>query len=395
MSKRSNEFKIEIGTIFKDNNRDLIITDKEYRTKERGKYIENRKWYKYKCNKCGYSDGWTIESSLLNLKTGCACCCPSPIVVVEGINNIPTTTPWMIKYFQGGYDEAKLYTKTSTSKIYFVCPDCNKIKDKPMNISTLYYGRSIGCKYCGDNYSYPSKIMLSVLVQSGLKFETEYSPDWIKPKRYDFFFETDFKYIVEMDGKFHTVDNLMNGISAKENKKIDDYKDLIAKENNIEVIRINCEESDINYIKQNIINSKLKELIDLSCIDWIQCEKFALSNLCKEICNYKTNNPEKSTLEISKAMKLCRATIIKYLKKGGKIGWCDYDPKEEMIKSGQAHGKKVEMFKDGVSLGIFPSCNNIETRAMELFGVKMGRSAICSACNGIHKKYKGYVFKYV
>jgi len=393
----SNEFKIEIGTIFDDNNRNLIIIDREYREKERGKYIENRKWYKYKCNKCGYDKGWVIEHSLLNQKTGCACCCPSPIIVVEGINDIPTVAPWMTKYFQGGYDEAKLYNKSGQSKIYFICPDCGEVKDKPMKINSLFLNKSIGCQYCGDNYSYPNKIMLNVFTQSRSIFETEYSPDWLKPKRYDFYFEVDKnkQYIVEMDGKFHNFDNLMNGITAEENKKIDDYKDLKAQEQGIEVIRINCEESNIDYIKNNIISSRLSEIIDLSNINWVECEEFALSNLCKRICKFKTDNPNMSTLEISKSLKLCKATINKYLNKGTKIGWCNYDAKEENRKSGRAHGKKVEMFKDGISVGIFPSCNEIEVKSVELFGVKMRRTAISGVCNGKHKTHKGYTFKYI
>lgn len=50
LGKRTNEFKIDIGTIFKDDKRDMIITDREYRKDKNGR---NRKWYKYTCNKCG------------------------------------------------------------------------------------------------------------------------------------------------------------------------------------------------------------------------------------------------------------------------------------------------------------------------------------------------------
>ena len=48
------------------------------------------------------------ERQILNGKR-CACCSNS--VVVEGINDIPTTAPWMVDYFPGGYEEAKRYTK--------------------------------------------------------------------------------------------------------------------------------------------------------------------------------------------------------------------------------------------------------------------------------------------
>lgn len=43
---RTNDFKIEIGTNFKDDKRDITIIDREYRTDTKG---VKRKWYKYKC----------------------------------------------------------------------------------------------------------------------------------------------------------------------------------------------------------------------------------------------------------------------------------------------------------------------------------------------------------
>lgn len=39
---------------------------------------------------------------------------------VEGYNDITTTDPWMIPYFQGGYDETKQYMSMSGKTIYLV-----------------------------------------------------------------------------------------------------------------------------------------------------------------------------------------------------------------------------------------------------------------------------------
>jgi len=391
------KFKIEIGEHIKDNKRNLTIIDKVVKKKISSKGRERYElWYKYKCNKCGWDEGWVEEKSLVYQQTGCSCCCIFPRVVVQGINDIPTTAPWMVKYFQGGYDEAKLYNKSSDKSIIPICPDCGNIKDKLMSINTIYNEHSIGCKYCGDNYSYPNKFGLNLLEQLNIEFEYEFSPDWIKPRRYDFYFElNDKKYILEMDGNFHYTDNLMNGDSVDEVIIIDKYKDNSAKEHNIIVIRIDCRESDLDYIKNNILYSKLNDLFDLSNINWLKCEEFALSNLCKKVCEIKNNNFNISTYDISKILKINRGVVIKYLKKGSKLDWCIYNAKEEMIKSGEATGKKVEIFKDNVSLGIFKSCNDLEIQSEYLFGVKLYRSSISSVCNGKYKTYKNYVFKYV
>jgi len=133
LGKRTKEFKVEVGDIFKDIRRDFIIIDREYRpTQNKNSHFVNLKFYKYKCNICGFCDdrSWIVEGDLLR-NIGCSCC--DGKVVVEGINDIFTTAHWMVEYFQNPED-AKLYPKTSGSKVYFKCPDCGKVK-----ISLLVY----------------------------------------------------------------------------------------------------------------------------------------------------------------------------------------------------------------------------------------------------------------
>jgi len=328
LGKYTKDFYFEIGQELVDNNRDIIITDREYRPDN----VKNWKWYNYTCNKCGNKDGWTEE---LKLKKGMICVHCNPLInTIEGINDIPTTTPWMIPYFQGGYDEAKLYTKSSNKKIRPICPDCGRIKEKDMCIDNIYRRRSIGCN-CSDGQSYPNKFAYSFLEQLNVKFEQEYSPDWIKPKRYDNYFElNNCKYILEMDGAFHNKYNKMNKQDVNDSKNMDKYKDLKAIENNIEVIRIDCYFSELEYIKKNILlDVRLNKIFDLSVIDWVKIESFALSNLIKQACEYKKNNINITTTEIGNIMKLSKTTIITYLKRGANLGWCKYNPKEEQKKS--------------------------------------------------------------
>lgn len=317
---KTSKFRIKIGTIFCDNNRNLIIIDKEYREHKK----EKQKWYKYRCNNCGWDKGWIIEAHLLK-NIGCGCCCG--LTVVNGINDIPTTAPWMVKYFQMGYQEAKLYTKSSGQKIYPICPECGKVKIKPIKIGTIFTTKSIGC-YCGDGISYPNKIMCNLLNQFNINFVPEYSPDWIKPRKYDFYFElNNKKYIVEMDGEYHYKDNWKSGQTVSESKNIDNEKDKKAKINKVNIIRIDCRKSDLDYIKNNIINSDLVNIFDLSNINWNECEEFATSNLVKKACNFKKDHPNLTTTEIGKLMKMTGVTIRSYLIIGNRLGWCNYIPK--------------------------------------------------------------------
>lgn len=386
---KTNKFKIDIGTKFKDSKRDLSIMDREYR---KDKNNCNWKWYKYTCHKCGWTGGWMEESNLIKGK-GCSCCANQ--TTVEGINDIPTTASWMIPYFQGGYDEAKLYTCQSSKKIISICPDCSRIKGKEICISQIYSNHSLGCS-CSDGQSYPFKFMFSILEQLNILFETEYNPDWIKPMRYDFYFElNNKKYIVEMDGGFHFKDNNMSGQTKEKSKEIDDYKDKTANIHDIEVIRINSNISELKYIKNNILISSLSHLFDLNKIDWDKCIKFTLNNFVKTACGYKKNNNDLSTYQIGIIMKLHTATIRNYLKQGNDIGWCNYDVEEEIYKRNHKGCKKVEIFKNQVSLGIFESCSKLGRESERLFGVLLRICSITKACNSEGKQYKGYIFKFV
>lgn len=414
LSKITNEFKVEVGTRYNDNNRDVTITDRKYKV---GNDKITRKYYKYRCNKCGFECGehykngkyreehWIEESNLLK-GNGCACCNYNQIVVSR-INGIPETAPWMVKYFQGGYDEAKLYTRSSACEIKPICPDCGKVKNKLMKIYVIYKEHSIGCN-CSDNISYPNKFCFSFLEQLNIEFAPEYNPNWIRPKKYDFYFEINknhntYKYIVEMDGglghgnKVHSKSKL----TIEETLEIDDYKDELAKKHGIKVIRIDSKVSDLEYIKNNILDSKLNDLFNLSKIDWNKCEEYALSNLCKKACTIKRDNPDMSTTEIGKIMKLSYATIGVYLKKGNNLGWCYYNPKKENFgcrgKSGKANGKPVAIFKDGVKLGEFESCHDLDRQSEEKFGMKLLNSNVSAICRGKYpyKQYKGFTFKYI
>ena len=350
LNKYTDDFKLKIGQLIKGDKINLTITDKEHK---KGTNNRNRKKYKYKCNICGFDCGehyrnqqfneeiWVEESSLLR-GGGCACCNGSKIVV-EGINDIPTTAPWMIKYFQGGYDEAKLYTFNSNKKIIPICPDCGKVKDKLMSINGIYSSKSIHCN-CSDKISYPNKFMFNLLKQLNVEFTTEYSPDWIKPKRYDFYIPS-LSIIIEMDGGLGHGKKQYNKNSkaVEETKNIDNYKNKMAEEHDIEVIRINCEISDFELIKNNIFKSKINKIFDLNKINWNDIEENSIKNIAKEVCNYKMKNKYATSSYIGKIFSLSVPTIIKYLKLGTDLGWCNYDANIERRRPKKYYNSSIKI----------------------------------------------------
>jgi hypothetical protein len=272
-----------------------------------------------------------------------------------------------------------------------------------MAVSTLYRTRSIGCS-CGDGFSIPNKIMYSILEQLNIDFETEYSPEWIKPKRYDFYIPS-LNIIIEMDGKLgHGNKGYDDNLTPEESKSIDNYKDEQATLHGVDKpIRIDCKynsfENKIKYIKQNILKSRLKELLDLSKINWKIVEQFAYSNFTEIACEYKRNNPDLTTTQIAGIMNVSTTSVNRWLKFGNSYNMCCYDSKEEQRKAvsrnGKNNGKPICIFKENILLSIFHSVAELERQSEKLFGVKLFVANITKVCNGKRNHTGGYQFKYV
>ena len=255
----ASDFKIDIGEHIKDDKRDMIITDKEVRINKKGWKF---RWYKYKCNKCGWTEGWIDEYHLLEGK-GCSCC--SKRVVVRGINDISTTDSWMVELFE---NEKDAYENTYQSEKYknFECPDCGRIIKR--RISDTYKIHGVGC-ICSDGKSYPEKFMNNVLIQLKLNVINQYNKSyakWCKNYLYDFYLP-DYNIIIETHGEQHYKKSQFRR-TIEEQKNIDkDKKELALKNNISSYIEIDCRESSINWIRNSILNSDINKKFDLSKVD--------------------------------------------------------------------------------------------------------------------------------
>ena len=329
------KFKLEIGDKVNSYDRNLEIINREYRPRisyKNGKpYNKNEKWYKYKCLKCGNED-WILETALCdNQHIGCNVCSTRPKKVVPGINDIPTTAPWMVKYFENPEDATK-YCKTTKQKIDFVCPDCGRHHTKA--IGTVYTCHNLSCP-CQDGWSYPNKFMHSVLEQIGVNFETEKSFDWSKGRIYDDYIEHNgLKIITEQHGKQHYEREInKNGRTIKEEQENDKIKHDLAIQNSIDYyFVIDCRESTKEYIKNSILNSGLFSILNINPndIDFNKCDEFATSNMTKQICEYKNSHSDMTTKEIAKLFHISYKTANDLVKKGAKLGWCTYEKFDDL-----------------------------------------------------------------
>ena len=398
LKKISREFKLEIGSNVVDNNRNITIIDRKYKSNK-----DYQKWYRYRCNTCGWSGGWIDEVHLLH-NIGCSCC--SGHTVVEGINDIPTTAPWMVKYFQGGYDEAKMYTKSSSKRIKAICPECGKTKDNPIIIASIFKYHSIGCS-CSDGTSYPEKFLSNFLSQLHIDYMTQATKKvlpWIKSGiRYDFYIPCK-KYLIESHGDGHyNVDfhTCKGGRSLQEEQENDKFKEQLAKENGIEkYIVLDCRKSELEWIKKSVMESVLPTLFNFTedDIDWMKCHEFALSNVVKLVCDFYSSHRNISLSDIGKHFNLHYVTIRTYLKRGALLNWCEYDSKLALKKHydnvRNNKSKSVIIMDKDIVLGEFESCHFLDEVSKDLFGIKLHYGGISKACRN-NVKYKGFTFKYI
>ena len=339
-----------------------------------GKYKTAKDYIDVKCKKCGGE--WNPKANNLLNGNGCPYCCPTPRKILIGFNDIWTTNPDVAKLLANPEDGYK-YTQYSGVKVDWKCPDCGYIvKNKKIGHVSYYH---FSCPRCGDGISYPEKFIISLLNQINIEYEKEKEFEWCKNRRYDFYLSY-YNIIIEAHGLQH----YKSEFEYINNKKIrtlleeqnnDKYKQQSAQENGINnYIIIDCRKSELEWIKNNILNSKLVELFDLSNIDWLKCHEFACNSFVKIACEY-WNNGINNTKEIGLLMKLHYGTVRDYLKKGCKLNWCNYNAKEEMIKKGIKTGKKNSKKVKCVETGII--FNSIAEAVKEIINAKVSQISQC------------------
>lgn len=382
------KWKYENGENIKDDKRDLTILDKETRDYLYGNYKYKQKWYKLLCNKCGY-DSIYIDESHLSRGRGCPVC--SGRKVASGINDINTTAKWMVRYMENR-DDGSLYTKTSNSYINFKCPDCGDVSSQ--KISNVY-NFGYRCKNCRDGISYPNKFSYEFLRQLPVQCVChEYIPDWGNGKRYDNYFEYDGKkYILEMDGGFHYQYNTLSQKTSDEEQENDRIKDLLAKNNDVIVIRIKSIKNEMDYMKEQFeSNIILSSLFDMSNIDFKKCHAFAMSNLSKEVCDYY--NRCQSVNGCIEKFGLARITVLTYLKNGYVLGWCDYTPQKSYIqRSLNRKTKSIAIINNGEET-VYASVKELCDDMKHKLGIDLKVQGVRNAARE-NIRYKKYRFKYV
>lgn len=340
IGKRTKDFKINIGETFADDKRNLTIIGRKMIPDSKGKL---RKMYNYNCHICTWQEGWIDEGHLLN-GVGCSCCAKR--VIVPYINDVYTTNPELTKYFKN-IEDTHLTTTRNKTEFLMVCPNCGN--EQWYSTDSLSNG-GFSCKKCGDGISYGEKFIYSLLQNLGINFITQLSHTtfkWCKSYKYDFYIPNT-NTIIEVHGRQHYEDT--SSSLYKYNVNNDISKEKLAKENGISnYIIIDCRKSELDYIKNSIINnSELLQTLNVCSedINWLECDRFTSKSFMTLSCECKNNHPELSTKDIGKIFGMAGTTIQKYLQKGAELGICIYD--KELEKKYKTKEAKIKYYTNKI-----------------------------------------------
>ncbi|MFJ8247508.1 zinc-ribbon domain-containing protein [Peribacillus asahii] len=302
---------------------------------------------------------------------------------INDINCLSTTHPHVAKLLYNP-ELGKNLTYGSGKKVYFKCQDCgNKVKKQIHKVSS----RGVSCPRCGDGYSYPEKFVYNVLLQLNMDFEFQKSFDeWYESddmKYYDFYLPS-MNCIIEVHGLQHYKESFSkignDARNLEEETLNDETKRKVALAHGVNegmYISLDARYSEYDYIKNSIINSRLGKLFDLSKINWVECSEFATSSIIKQVCE-RYNGGLKNTAELGDVFKINRATVISYLHKGSKIGFCNYKGMKDMCKA------IVQLTKNGEFVSEFESA----TDAQEKTGISLKN--ISQVCHKEKDTAKGF-----
>lgn len=394
----SYEYKYAVGDIIENLKSGKLKILAQTNTK-RGSKGKNVRTYLYECLICGHSD--TISEGSINYNGGCGVCASKKVKI--GFNDIWTTNRELGEILWNPNDGYK-YTTGSKTKVDWKCPNCQlKIQNKEIY---SIKDQGLSCPKCSDGISYPNKIMYHILAQTKIEFENEWSPKWAEikehknknltgRKKFDFYIPS-LNCVIEMHGIQHFTEAKKFTKTHDEEMENDRLKEKLLYENGVGYFSIDAQESELEYIKNNILENKLAKLIDFSKIDWNKCDKDSSKSLMVEACEL-FRNENLTTTEIGLRLHLVRKTIIRYLKRGTKMGLCNYSAEEESRKSrikGNAvsaeKSKKpvIQFSMDGEIINEFDSA-----REASKF-LRLSFSVISAACVGKQQSAGGFRWMY-
>ena len=273
-------------------------------------------------------------------------------LVEEYDKTIVQTNPEMIDRI---VDKKFPYTHNRWSKeeTLIKCPNCGKPK--------LYQAKSLfvptftfSCDNCSSKVSYPNRVIYYLLEElklcsknNILKIEKEIIFDWAKDKRYDFYitFKNGQTLIIEAHGIQHYKHSFeyVESRTLQEEQRNDAEKCWLAYKNGIDnYIQLDCRKRDIDYIKNNILNNDLLNILfDFSNIKWEEIQKKTLREQSKESQSIVLWKQGMGTLQISELLEANQKVIYEYIRRNKEE--TNYNPKDSKRRNFEYRKQQKEV----------------------------------------------------
>ena len=230
--------------------------------------------------------------------------------VWAGFNDINTTSKKLSNWLLNKEDGYK-HSKGTKVKLDWKCGCGQIIRNKSPFIVDK---DGLGCPNCSDGKSYPEKVVYQLLKQLNITFIWEKKFSWSQNKRYDFYIPS-LDIIIEVHGEQHYKEGFthLGGRTLEEEQLNDEFKYNLALNNSISnYIIIDARKSELQWIKESIMNSELKGVFNLEIINWEEIDIFARRKLITELEELWLKH--KSIKLISKKTGISQSKIRKYLK---------------------------------------------------------------------------------
>lgn len=232
--KKPEKFRFAIGEVVNG----LVV--KERRVLKIG--FRSRKKYRVECQRCGQQS----EKEEYVLKyTGCPVC--SNKKIIEGINDVTTTHPWIIDLAPNPTKEQiKKYSYGNNSKKFdFVCPNCKTSQRITLDNLTR---QGFSCKcYTG---SFGERLIKGLLDSNDIFYIAEHKVKIKNHNRYYDFYLPDKNLLIEIHGVQHYQDShFFNSLSIKQ-KEIDYLKKQEALNRGYSFLEVDMRESVNDVIEQ-------------------------------------------------------------------------------------------------------------------------------------------------
>ena len=346
-----------------------------------------------KCQNKSYHEDFLISCNKMNrsLKSGNYGCPYCVNQKVHPLDSVATRFPHIKELV---IDDIDLYNIPPNSEIRVKCkcPKCGFLQRKTKSIYSLAH-HPFCCELCSDGISYPNKFMCNVLLQLNIDFITEYHPNWIENRYYDFYIPS-LNLIIEMDGGMgHGVETKFQ--KAEEGIEIDKIKDSKALEQGLKVIRIDCDYDQVcnrfNYIKNNTIK-QLNSYLDLSSINWILVNDKSTKSYVLE--TWDLWNEGMGTIEISQKLNISSTTVSNYLKEGDKIGKVKYDGKQHRVEQCKKKNSGRNAYNSKSVICLTTKRIFLSITEASRFYNNVNRTSIIRCCKGCGINGRGNKVKY-